>query len=130
MRVVPHPRYGHMFEREDEGRWHPQYSFDDAYVTAQDVAAANHWMEHHPMSHFRESRFAALFLEGGRVGLSDTGVTTRTNRDDRHERQTEEVAYGGDWVGELRERLGIELGELTAAERERLFGAGAAGTEN
>ena len=121
VRVIPDATYGWMFEREDESTWHPQYSYDDAYVTAQDVLAANHWMEHHPVSHFRENRFAARFHESGRSGLFDTQLTTRTYRNRRHERRSEEVAYGEGYLTALRERFGIELGPLTEDERARLL---------
>ena len=120
MRVIPHDTYGWMFEREDEGTWQPQYSFDDGHVTVQDVLAANHWMEHHPVSHFRENRFAARFHDRGRSGLFDTQLTTRDYRDGRHERRSEEVAYGEGYLAVLRERFGIDLGALTPEERERL----------
>ena len=122
VRVVPDATYGRMFEREDERAWYPQYSFDDSHVTAQDVLAANHWMEHHPVSHFRENRFAARFHESGREGLFDTRLTTRHYRDGRHERHSEELAYGEAYLAALRERFGIELGTLTEPERRRLWG--------
>lgn len=110
VRVVAEPTYGRMFEREVDGEPQPQYSFDESHVAHQDILAANHWMEHHPVSHFRENRFVALFTEDGRVGMHDTTLTTRHYRDGCHEKTTEEVgADEENYARVLEERFGIVL---------------------
>ena len=80
-------------------------------------------MQTHPLSHFREHRFAARFTPGGRIGLFDGQLSER--RYDAaagaHVRTEESVDAGEAWLARLREGFGIELPGLTRAERERLL---------
>ena len=108
VRVRADERFGRMFEREVEGVAQAQYSFDESHVCPQDIAAANHWMEHHPVSHFRQNRFVARFTPEGRVGMYDGTLTTRRYVGGRHEKTTEEVGLGEAYVEVLRERFGVE----------------------
>lgn len=108
VRVRPDTTFGWMFEREVEGQPQPQYSFDESHVAEQDVLAANHWMEHHPTSHFRDHRFVARFTPDGRVGMYEGTLTTRRYRDGRHERTEEEIGTEeATYARVLQERFGI-----------------------
>ena len=124
MRVADGAPYGRMLQRHVDGAWSDQYSFDDAHVAPQDLIAADHFMQTHPLSHFREHRFAARFTPAGRVGLFDGRLTER--RYDAaagaHVRTEEDVALDEGWLTRLREGFGIELPGLTPAERARLLG--------
>ena len=117
VRLRPDATFGRMLEREVDGEVQPQYSFDESHVAPQDIAAANHWMEHHPVSHFSENRFVARFTEDGRVGMYDTALTTRRYRNGRHERMTEEIDEARDYERVIREQFGIEAREVGASRR-------------
>ena len=125
VRVVDAPPYGRMLERHVDGAWGDQYSFDEAHVARQDVVAANHFMQTHPLSHFRENRYAGLFTPGGRRGLSDAQFTRR--RFDAaagaYTREAEELPLGSEWLARLETEFGIRFPALTAAERARLLRA-------
>ena len=114
-----------MLQRHVDGAWGDQYSFDESHVVRQDVVAANHFMQTHPLSHFRENRYAGLFTPTGRRGLSDAQLTRR--RFDAsagaYTREGEELPLGDGWLARLETEFGIRFPELTAAERERLLRA-------
>ena len=109
-------RWGRMLERELDGAWQPQYSFDATAVARQDALAANHFMETHPASHFRENLACARFTERGRRGLWNGQLTERVGP---VAGEAQPVA-AADLLATLRGRFGVELGELTEAERTRL----------
>jgi len=126
IRVIPDEHFGYMLERGTAtGEWHKQYSFDLSSVADQDVECANHWMQTHPKSHFREARFVGLFTKEGRNGLFDQNFTCRVGK----KRREEEIVYVSDlaeiqgqspWLDTLRDQFGIEL-SLTSDERLRLL---------
>lgn len=123
IRVVDAPPYGRMLQRELDGVWGDQYSFDGAHVAAQDVVAANHFMQTHPLSHFRENRFAARFTPTGRRGLFDAQLTRRSYNAEtgQHDRKEETVPLDDSWLVRLESDFGIRLPGLTPAERARLL---------
>ena len=109
--------HGYMVERHIAGRWRAQFSTTAAPAHASDLALANHWVETHPDSYFREVALAGLFTPTGRCVLLDETLTVREGEVVREE----PVPFGAAWLSVLQERFGLRLG-ATANELARLAG--------
>ena len=117
IRIRSDADFGWMFERWKEGRWAPQYSFEEVPALPIDIRVSNHFAETHPSSHFRWGRFVGLFTAEGREGLADDAYTSRRGAAVEESR----IPLGPEWRGKLREQFGIEL-DLSAQEEARLYG--------
>ncbi|MCB1051631.1 MAG: arylamine N-acetyltransferase [Acidobacteria bacterium] len=57
------------------GEWKDSYSFDEGWVTPQDIEVANFFTSHSPMSHFTQMRTVSRPLDTGRISLRNQTFT-------------------------------------------------------
>jgi len=80
IRIIPEDSFGFMVQREQDGSWSNQYSFEPDAAHKADILAGNHWTENHPDSHFRHGIGVGLFTTEGRTSFYG-GLLTHRGRD-------------------------------------------------
>lgn len=104
IRIVPEASFGFMVQREQDGVWSNQYSFEPDAAHKADIFAGNHWTENHPDSHFRHGIGVGLFTSKGRTSFYG-GLLTHRGRDT----QTVQVSGLDATLKCLRDEFDLEL---------------------
>lgn len=104
-RLVIDGYWGWMLQTYDHGEWKNSYSFDLELVTPQDIQVGNFFTSHSPDTHFTQMRIANLPLENGLISLVDTQLT----QIDDGEIQETELTEGDEYMGVLKDLLGLDL---------------------
>ncbi len=104
IRIIPEDSFGFMVQREQDGTWSNQYSFEPTAAPLADILCGNHWTESHPDSHFRQGIGVGLFTTEGRTSFYG-GMLTHRGRGT----QTVQVLGLDATLKCLRDEFGIEL---------------------
>lgn len=74
-RIERRDPWGWLMSSREDGAWRESYSFDLGHVTAQDIAVANFFTSHSPLTHFTQVRVVSRPTAGGRISLRDQELT-------------------------------------------------------
>ncbi len=115
VRVTDHQAGEYLLEREKDGGWIQQYSFEIREAIPADIRVNNHFTETHPDSHFVGERFVGRFTEKGRIGLHENQFIERIGQ---QVVKTQEIS-DGDWADFVAERFDL-IPDYTGAELAKL----------
>ena len=107
--------FGFMLIRETPNGPEEQFSTTGAPAYDSDLLLGNHYVSTHPASHFTQMAVGGIFTNDGRVGVTDSMLTTRTGWDQK----SSPIETAEDYHSVLTTHFGIDLGE----DHRRIFEA-------